>query len=86
MNIRIWYLFYRCRAGAETMDCTGYKNFSKESFVLLLAYTNCSSILTMVPLVGMGTVDHPFDPARTKSAVLTAIELGYRHFDTAAFK
>ncbi|XP_078166372.1 non-functional NADPH-dependent codeinone reductase 2-like [Carex rostrata] len=38
-----------------------------------------------LPLVGMGTAEHPFDPERTKSAVLTAIELGYRHFDTAAF-
>ncbi|KAJ4817941.1 NAD(P)-linked oxidoreductase superfamily protein [Rhynchospora pubera] len=38
-----------------------------------------------LPLVGMGTAEHPFDPLRTKSAVSTAIELGYRHFDTAAF-
>lgn len=38
-----------------------------------------------LPLVGMGTAEHPFDPERTKSAVLTAIGLGYRHFDTAAF-
>ncbi|XP_020572783.1 D-galacturonate reductase-like [Phalaenopsis equestris] len=36
-----------------------------------------------MPAVGMGTADMPFAPASTKPAILHAIELGYRHFDTA---
>lgn len=38
-----------------------------------------------MPLVGMGTAVYPFAPSDTmRSAILRAIELGYRHFDTAA--
>ncbi|XP_010936840.1 deoxymugineic acid synthase 1-B [Elaeis guineensis] len=38
-----------------------------------------------MPLVGMGTAVYPFAPSHTmRSAMLRAIELGYRHFDTAA--
>nr|ACJ38540.1 galacturonate reductase [Oncidium hybrid cultivar] len=37
-----------------------------------------------IPAVGMGTADIPFAPASTKPAILHAIELGYRHFDTAS--
>ncbi|KAJ0987302.1 hypothetical protein J5N97_005658 [Dioscorea zingiberensis] len=36
-----------------------------------------------IPLVGMGTAAYPFSPETTKPAILHAIELGYRHFDTA---
>ncbi|GAB2297300.1 Non-functional NADPH-dependent codeinone reductase 2 [Dionaea muscipula] len=37
-----------------------------------------------IPLIGFGTaVDPPVSPEVTKAAVLEAIELGYRHFDTA---
>ncbi|XP_022854326.1 NADPH-dependent codeinone reductase 1-4-like [Olea europaea var. sylvestris] len=39
-----------------------------------------------MPLLGFGTAsDPPVDSETTKNAVLQAIELGYRHFDTAAF-
>ncbi|KAM0952838.1 putative D-galacturonate reductase [Dioscorea sansibarensis] len=38
-----------------------------------------------IPLVGMGTATYPFSPETTKPAILHAIELGYRHFDTASF-
>lgn len=35
--------------------------------------------------MGMGTaVSPPVPPEETKTAILHAIELGYRHFDTAA--
>ncbi|KAL2519433.1 NAD(P)-linked oxidoreductase superfamily protein [Abeliophyllum distichum] len=38
-----------------------------------------------IPVLGFGTAsDPPVDPETTKSAVLQAIQLGYRHFDTAA--
>ncbi|XP_031493535.1 non-functional NADPH-dependent codeinone reductase 2-like [Nymphaea colorata] len=38
-----------------------------------------------MPLVGMGTAAHPFvATAAMKSAVIDAIESGYRHFDSAA--
>ncbi|XP_020696315.1 NADPH-dependent codeinone reductase 1-1 isoform X2 [Dendrobium catenatum] len=37
-----------------------------------------------MPAVGMGTADVPFAPASTKPAILHAMELGYRHFDTAS--
>ncbi|XP_072973107.1 non-functional NADPH-dependent codeinone reductase 2-like [Typha angustifolia] len=37
-----------------------------------------------MPLVGMGTAAYPFAPENTKSAILAAVELGYRHFDTAS--
>lgn len=38
-----------------------------------------------MPVLGFGTAsDPPVDSETTKNAVLQAIELGYRHFDTAA--
>ncbi|OMO53868.1 hypothetical protein COLO4_36651 [Corchorus olitorius] len=38
-----------------------------------------------MPVLGIGTaVDPPVAPEVTKKAILQAIELGYRHFDTAA--
>uniref|UniRef100_A0A1D1ZA43 Putative NAD(P)H-dependent oxidoreductase 1 n=1 Tax=Anthurium amnicola TaxID=1678845 RepID=A0A1D1ZA43_9ARAE len=38
-----------------------------------------------MPLVGMGTAAYPLAPSDTiRSAVLHAIRVGYRHFDTAA--
>ncbi|CAN6235156.1 unnamed protein product [Urochloa humidicola] len=37
-----------------------------------------------MPAVGMGTAASPLVPEATKDAVLAAIEVGYRHFDTAA--
>ncbi|KAG0499694.1 hypothetical protein HPP92_004385 [Vanilla planifolia] len=37
-----------------------------------------------MPVVAMGTAVLPFSPADTKAAILHAIELGYRHFDTAS--
>ena len=38
-----------------------------------------------VPLVGMGTAVYPFAPSETMiDSILTSIELGYRHFDSAA--
>ncbi|KAJ9176318.1 hypothetical protein P3X46_011645 [Hevea brasiliensis] len=36
-----------------------------------------------MPVLGMGTAADPFDEAATKTAILGAINLGYRHFDTA---
>ncbi|KAK9675711.1 hypothetical protein RND81_11G025500 [Saponaria officinalis] len=37
-----------------------------------------------IPVLGFGTAtDPPVSPETTKAAVLTAIQLGYRHFDTA---
>lgn len=38
-----------------------------------------------MPVLGFGTAaDPPVDAKTTKQAALQAIELGYRHFDTAA--
>ncbi|KAJ4765229.1 NAD(P)-linked oxidoreductase superfamily protein [Rhynchospora pubera] len=37
-----------------------------------------------MPVMGLGTFEHPFDPKKAKTAVLEAIKIGYRHFDTAA--
>lgn len=37
-----------------------------------------------MPLVGMGTAAFPFVHDNTKMAVIDAIEIGYRHFDTAS--
>lgn len=39
-----------------------------------------------IPLLGFGTAEFPFATSREliKESVLHAIELGYRHFDTAA--
>ncbi|URD79715.1 oxidoreductase 1 [Musa troglodytarum] len=38
-----------------------------------------------MPLIGMGTAVYPFAASETmRAAILRAIELGYRHFDTAA--
>ena len=49
----------------------------------LLATPNSCSI----PVIGLGTAAYPFpapDQAGAKEAVLSAIKVGYRHFDTAA--
>ncbi|KAF0890282.1 hypothetical protein E2562_002694 [Oryza meyeriana var. granulata] len=37
-----------------------------------------------MPAVGMGTAEFPSTPERTRNAVLAALEVGFRHFDTAA--
>ncbi|KAL6650792.1 hypothetical protein ACP70R_009717 [Stipagrostis hirtigluma subsp. patula] len=37
-----------------------------------------------VPSVGLGTASYPFVEEEIKAAVLAALELGYRHLDTAA--
>ncbi|KAK1288679.1 hypothetical protein QJS10_CPB19g01603 [Acorus calamus] len=38
-----------------------------------------------MPVMGMGTASYPYpDPETVESAVLEAISLGYRHFDTAS--
>ncbi|KAJ1271219.1 hypothetical protein BS78_06G112100 [Paspalum vaginatum] len=37
-----------------------------------------------MPAVGLGTASHPFVAEDVRNAVLTALELGYRHIDTAA--
>ncbi|KAJ4817943.1 NAD(P)-linked oxidoreductase superfamily protein [Rhynchospora pubera] len=37
-----------------------------------------------MPVMGLGTFEHPFDPEKAKTAVLEAIKIGYRHFDTAS--
>ncbi|KAL8035715.1 hypothetical protein ABFX02_12G114700 [Erythranthe guttata] len=38
-----------------------------------------------IPVIGFGTASEPpFDSETTKTAILQAIEIGYRHFDTAA--
>ena len=38
-----------------------------------------------MPLIGLGTAVYPFAASETmRAAILRAIELGYRHFDTAA--
>lgn len=36
-----------------------------------------------LPVIGLGTAAHPQVTETTKSAILDAIETGYRHFDTA---
>ncbi|KDP26698.1 hypothetical protein JCGZ_17856 [Jatropha curcas] len=36
-----------------------------------------------MPVIGMGTAADPFDETTMKTAVLEAIKLGYRHFDTS---
>ncbi|KAL6838326.1 hypothetical protein ACP4OV_031830 [Aristida adscensionis] len=37
-----------------------------------------------IPAVGLGTASHPFVAEEVRAAMLTALELGYRHIDTAA--
>ena len=38
-----------------------------------------------IPLVGFGTAAYPLQPSQTmKESILRAIEIGYRHFDSAA--
>lgn len=38
-----------------------------------------------IPLIGLGTAEYPFATSEeTKQAILEAIQVGYRHFDTAA--
>lgn len=37
-----------------------------------------------MPIIGMGTAAYPFASDDTKQAVLDAIEIGYRHFDSAS--
>lgn len=37
-----------------------------------------------MPAIGMGTAKFPVVPETTRDAVLAAVELGFRHFDTAS--
>jgi 3''-deamino-3''-oxonicotianamine reductase len=37
-----------------------------------------------MPLVALGTFEFSLDPQKTKEAIIEAIKIGYRHFDTAA--
>lgn len=37
-----------------------------------------------MPAIGMGTANFPVVPETIRDAVLAAVELGYRHFDTAS--
>ncbi|KAB1669812.1 hypothetical protein ES319_1Z008700v1 [Gossypium barbadense] len=37
-----------------------------------------------MPVIGMGTTADPFDETALKEAVVEAISVGYRHFDTAS--
>ncbi|XVF43911.1 hypothetical protein PTKIN_Ptkin02bG0079500 [Pterospermum kingtungense] len=37
-----------------------------------------------MPVIGMGTMADPFDETALKEAVVEAIRVGYRHFDTAS--
>ncbi|GAV82310.1 Aldo_ket_red domain-containing protein, partial [Cephalotus follicularis] len=37
-----------------------------------------------MPVIGLGTAADPFNATAMKSAILEAIKLGYRHFDTAS--
>ncbi|KAI4383061.1 hypothetical protein MLD38_008942 [Melastoma candidum] len=43
----------------------------------------CLSSGNEIPRIGFGTYSHPYDENATKAAVLNAIKVGYRHFDTA---
>ncbi|XP_058106596.1 methylecgonone reductase [Magnolia sinica] len=36
-----------------------------------------------LPLIGFGTAAYPYNGERIEQAIATALELGYRHFDTA---
>ncbi|XP_019053523.1 PREDICTED: aldo-keto reductase family 4 member C9-like [Nelumbo nucifera] len=36
-----------------------------------------------LPVLGFGTADFPFDRLKVEFAIRTALQLGYRHFDTA---
>ncbi|KAK6926415.1 NADP-dependent oxidoreductase domain [Dillenia turbinata] len=36
-----------------------------------------------IPSIGLGTFSLPYDSKRTEEAVQLALEMGYRHFDTA---
>jgi diketogulonate reductase-like aldo/keto reductase len=38
----------------------------------------------LMPAIGMGTAKFPLVPETAVDAVLAAVELGYRHFDTAS--
>jgi diketogulonate reductase-like aldo/keto reductase len=37
-----------------------------------------------MPTIGMGTSKYPLVPETTRDAVLAAVEVGFRHFDTAS--
>lgn len=36
-----------------------------------------------MPVVALGTFELSFDPDKAKAAIIEAIKIGYRHFDTA---
>eukprot|EP00262_Sarcandra_glabra_P014595 TRINITY_DN4294_c0_g1_i4.p1 TRINITY_DN4294_c0_g1~~TRINITY_DN4294_c0_g1_i4.p1 ORF type:complete len:321 (-),score=48.80 TRINITY_DN4294_c0_g1_i4:225-1187(-) len=53
--------------------------------MICIPEASLSSGCRSMPLIGMGTAAYPFKATNSmKSAILHAIELGYRHFDTAA--
>ncbi|KAJ4710183.1 putative Aldo-keto reductase [Melia azedarach] len=58
---------------------------NKEKMARTIPSAALSSTGKTIPLLGFGTADYPFlsDNEAVKESVLHAIELGYRHFDTA---
>ncbi|XP_075524446.1 non-functional NADPH-dependent codeinone reductase 2-like isoform X1 [Primulina tabacum] len=53
--------------------------------ILAIPEIDLNSGTGKIPVLGFGTAsDPPVDPETTKRAVLEAIQVGYRHFDTAS--
>ena len=49
-----------------------------------LALGSSAELKRSIPVIGLGTASSDKDPTSLKMAVLEAIKLGYRHFDTAS--
>ncbi|XP_057966270.1 non-functional NADPH-dependent codeinone reductase 2-like [Malania oleifera] len=56
------------------------------SEIIPVTHLSVSQTAKSIPLVGFGTAEYPFaaSDVKVKQSILQAIEVGYRHFDTAA--
>ncbi|KAL5995480.1 Non-functional NADPH-dependent codeinone reductase 2-like [Asimina triloba] len=68
----------------SSLECTGQKGNMGISIAEAVTQISSGGEQSM-PLIALGTAAYPFTASEAmKSAILYAIQLGYRHFDSAA--
>lgn len=70
--------------GSEKIITTPLSQTTRLTEEIIMEQVSFSGSDQTMPVLGMGTSSWPpADPATAKAAILDAIRVGYRHFDTA---
>lgn len=89
LNFSTAYTFYRALATPDRHRQTRERHaMSSPAARSITCYSKIPEFLVgtngqPMPAVGLGTASHPFVAEDVRTSVLTALELGYRHIDTA---